>query len=93
MEKVKVILYRKDHSKIGKLELDSDKDVREQLLPMKSRLGIYAYEVKQSWMEEMTVKILSKILLPPMQPTIKKPEPMPGSEPIPGMASGRVSLL
>ena len=89
MGKVKVILYRKDGSKIGKLELDSDKDVREQLLPMKSRLGIYAYEVKQSWIDKM----LLEILMSTMQPTIKKPEPMPGSEPIPGMASGRVTLL
>ncbi|MGN0011372.1 MAG: hypothetical protein ACI35N_08605 [Marinilabiliaceae bacterium] len=89
MGKVKVILYRKDGSKIGKLELDSDKDVREQLLPMKSRLGIYAYEVKQSWIDKM----LLEILMSTMQPTIKKPEPIPRPEPIPGMASGRVTLL
>lgn len=87
MGKVKVILYRKDGSEIGKLELDSDKDIREQLLPMKSRLGVYAYEVKLSWLEEMRLKIALAPIL------VFLPEPMPGSEPIPGVASGRVVLL
>lgn len=93
MGKVKVILYRKDGSKIGKLELDSDKDIREQLLPMKSRLGIYAYEVKQSWTDKMLLKILMLTMQSTMQPTIKMPEPMPGSEPISGMAFGRATIL
>lgn len=77
MEKVKVILYRKDHSKIGKLELDSDKDVREQLLPMKSRLGIYAYQMDCTLWERIRPNPLDLLIVsifpPPSKPMFGNP--------------------
>lgn len=64
MGKVKVILYGKDGSKIGKLELESDKDIRGQLLPLKSQLGIYEYEVELSWSQKIMLKMLMLALEP-----------------------------
>lgn len=76
MGKVKVILYRKDGSEVGKLELDADKDIREQLLPLKSRLGIYAYEVKTSWIDKVKTSWIDELKLFPLRIFLP---PMPGS--------------
>ena len=56
MGRVKVILYREDGSKIGKLELDADKDIRGQLLPLKSQLGIFAYQLDCSLWDRVRPK-------------------------------------
>lgn len=80
MGKVKVILYRKDGSKIGKLELESDKDIREQLLPLKSRLGVYAYQLGCSLWDRIRPKFSSllptTVFIPRNESTFSNPNPI-----------------
>lgn len=80
-----MILYREDGSKIGKLELESDKDIRGQLLPLKSRLGIYAYQLGCSLWDRIRPKV--SLVFPTIAPPSR--EPFSNPNPIIAIDSGK----